>query len=83
MSTSHGFRLEYDAFDYGNESRKMTLDEAVSEAARLTASDQDHFYRVVPVDSGMSGFRVEKVKKDDAFKRLRVNFLSRLAKVGS
>ena len=80
MSTAQSFRLEYDAFDYGNEVRKMTLDEAVSEATRLGASDQEHFYRVIPLDSGMSGFRVEKVKKENAFKRIRLNFISRLAK---
>lgn len=60
---------EYDSFDCGEENKPMRLDEAVRKAAELSRSDQKHFYRVRPVDSAFSGFRIEKVSKADEWKR--------------
>jgi hypothetical protein len=77
-----GTRFDYDSFDFGNEAKRMTLDEAVREAADLAARDSTHFYRVVPVDDAMSRFKVEKVAKQRAAKRYYANYLARMARAG-
>jgi hypothetical protein len=63
----------YEAFDYG-EAKPMTLEAAAREAARLAAEDPKHFYRVVPVDAAMKGFRIEKVSKAAEWKRYSERF---------
>lgn len=75
-------RFDYDSFDFGNEARRMTLDEAVREAADLSARDSTHFYRVIPIDNALSGFTVEKVAKQRAAKRYYANYLARMARAG-
>lgn len=75
-------RFDYDSFDYESEAKRLTLDEAVREAADRSARDSTHFYRVVPVDDAMSGFRVERIAKGRASKRYYANYLARMARVG-
>lgn len=58
------FVRSYESFDYGEQPKPLKLAEAALEAQRLAARDPQHFYRVIPVDEAMTGFRVEKVSKE-------------------
>ena len=83
---------EYDVFDYKHaDEQPMTLDEAVEKAAALRKADRNHFYRIEPVDSAMSGFRVNSVTPEEVYAetasrlralaaRLLVRYRSRLVK---
>lgn len=72
-STLAWFR-RYRSFNYGEEIKSMTLEEASREAARLAIHDAQHFYRVVPIDKAMTGFRIEKVSKAGEWKRYSERF---------
>ncbi len=74
------FVRSYAAFDYGEEAKAMPLDEAAREASRLSAQDPSHFYRVVPVDAAMTGFRIEKVSKAAVWKEYAKRFSERRAR---
>jgi hypothetical protein len=77
MAAARSF--DYDSFDYEFDARPLSLEQATHEAARLAALDTQNFYRVVPIDSKMRKFRIQKISKAKAYARQKANFASRLA----
>ena len=64
---------EYDLFDLETvDQAPLTLDEAAAKAAELRKGDKSTFYRIVPVDVNLTGFRIEKVPNE----KLYTDFLS-------
>ena len=53
---------EFDRFDYRYyDEEPLRLDQAAKKADQLSAEDPNSFYRVVPTDDRLSGFRIEKI----------------------
>ncbi len=69
MESTAKWVRSFEAFDYGEKPQSMSLLEAANEAVKLSANDALHFYRVVPIDEKMTGFRVEKVSKEKEWQR--------------
>ena len=64
---------EYDLFNLETaDQAPLTLDEAAAKAAELRRGDKSTYYRVVPVDVNLTGFRIEKVPTE----KLYTDFLS-------
>jgi hypothetical protein len=60
--------IDYDVFDYKSDGeRSLSLEEAIRKADELRRSNSRNFYRVNPIDSSMSGFRVDEVPKQRAY----------------
>ena len=60
--------LDYDVFDYKHSDEDvLSLEEAAKKADQLRLADASNFYRVRPVDSKMSSFRVEEVPKERVY----------------
>jgi len=69
-------QTDYDLFDYDYSNPPLPLDEAMKKAAELRAkSGGSVFYRIVPVDSKETGFRVVSVQSQEAVN----DFMSRFS----
>jgi len=81
----HGFRdpFEYDSFNYGDEGKVLSLDEALKTARAQSAQDPVHYYRVIPIDETMRNFRIQKVAKHKVHAKQRARFVARMADVFS
>jgi hypothetical protein len=67
---------DYELFDYSSpDDAPLPLDEAMRKASQLRAAGNAVFYRVVPVDSEMAGFRVVKVTPEE----VRAGFYGKVA----
>lgn len=56
--------IEYDTFDYKHfDESPLSLEEAARKASDLREEDPTRFHRIVSIDKGLSGFRVESVSK--------------------
>jgi hypothetical protein len=77
MIERSGATLDYESFDYKHfDEEPLKLDEAAKKAAELRRQDLRNVYRIVPTDSEMNGFRVEKTPREQLF----VDFLSVIAR---
>ena len=67
---------DYDLFDYRDfDEQPLSLQEATRRAASLRAANHSSVFRVVPVDSEMSAFRVLSTPVEQAY----AQFLCRIA----
>src|SRR5579864_2995747 len=69
--------IDYETFEYQryDELPCATLGEAIRKAEELRSLNTRNFYRIVPVDSELTAFRVEAVPKIKVY----TNFLSRIS----
>jgi hypothetical protein len=74
-------KTDYDwfSFNYEEPEKNLTLDEAIARAKVLRSADKTRIYRVVPIDSDHSAFRVEAVSQE----RVYADFLTRASKWAS
>jgi hypothetical protein len=68
-------QTDYDLFNYEESDQPLSLGEAMSRAATLRDVDKSRIYRIVPVDSNQSGFRVQIVSREQVY----ADFLSRIS----
>jgi hypothetical protein len=67
-------QTDYDLFDYEDSDQPLSLEEAISRASRLRSLDKSRVYRVVPVDTSQTGFRVKAVSREE----IQADFFARL-----
>ena len=76
--------LDYDLFAYEDYAAPvLSLEDAIKKANELRAEDPRNFYRVFPVDSEMTAFRVEKVSKEEVYTKFWTRFAQRVARFRS
>ena len=71
---------DYEQFEYRHfDDPALPLDEAIKTVTRLQASDAAHLHRIVPVDSGLTTFRIESISHDTLYAQM----LGRWAKLSN
>jgi hypothetical protein len=72
---------DYTLFDFKHfDEKPLTLEEACRQAATKSRQGSGLFFRVVPVDSEMSGFRVESTPIEEVYTALRSRAAARWAR---
>jgi hypothetical protein len=68
--------IEYDRFEFGEDAKPLSLEEATAEAVKMRSRDPESFYRVEIANTGGSGFVVKRVSVSDVYS----DFFARIAR---